>query len=135
MHADLVTPAVFGPVDREIGGGQQLKQVTAVHAEDRDADGDRHVDRIVIGVDRHDAGPVPEPLGDHARLVGVGAGQQDDELLAAEPPHYVRAAHLLAQLGGETAQHLIPREVPIGVVDPLEVVHIAQQQRETLAGP
>jgi hypothetical protein len=60
--------------------------------------------------------------------------QQGDELLPAEPADQVGAAKLLAKLGGQAAQHLVPRQMTVCVVDTLEVVDVGEQQREGLTG-
>ena len=55
------------------------------------------------------------------------AREQHDELLAAEPADQVAVPDLVAQRVGHRLQHLVTGDVPVGVVDPLEVVEIEHQ--------
>ena len=80
------------------------------------------------------AGAAADPLGDLARLGRAGGGEQDDELLAAEPADQVGLADLLAHLGGQRPQHGVAGEVAVGVVDHLEVVDVGEQQRRAARG-
>ena len=107
----------------------------AVLAEHRHPDRDRDPDPRVAGGHAHPAGAGPQPFGDHVGVGVVGAGQQDGELLPAEPAHHVRLTDLLPELGGQRPQHLVPDQVAVVVVDPLEVVDVHKQQRQRGAGP
>ena len=55
---------------------------------------------------------------------------QHDELVAAQPDHHVVVANAGAQPIRRGDQHLVAGIVPEGVVDPLEVVEIQEQQRD-----
>src|SRR5581483_9928347 len=120
VEADLIAALVLGPVQREVGGGQQLEQVAAVLAVDRDADRDRHADPRVASEDAQRAGAAAETLRDRERLGGIRPGQQDGELLTAEPADDVGVADLLPQLGRQAPEHLVAGQVAVGVVHPLE---------------
>ena len=75
-----------------------------------------------------------QALGDGHRD-GVGRVRQHErELLAAEPGGDVGAARARAQQPGELLEHAIARVVPERVVHALEVVEVADQQRERPAG-
>ena len=78
--------------------------------------------------------PAPQPLGDAARLLLPGSGQHGHELLAAEPAQHVAGPHVLAQRAGRRGQQLVPGQMPIGVVDPLEMVDVHEQDRGGPAG-
>jgi len=104
-----------------------------VDAEDGDADGDGDAHDRVRGEHLDDAGAAPDPLGDTAGLLRRGAAKQDRELLAAEPADQIGLTDLLAHLRGERPEHRVAGEVPVGVVDVLEVVHVGEQHRERLA--
>ena len=101
-------------------------------AEDGDADRNRDAHDRVLGEDPDHAGAPPDPLGDTARLFRCGAAEQDRELLAAEPADQVGLADLLAHLRGERPEHRVAGEVPVRVVDILEVIDIGEQYRERL---
>ena len=62
------------------------------------------------------------------------AGQQDQELLAAEAVGELEGAQPLAQLVGDVAQHRVAAVVAVAVVDLLEGVHVAQQHADRLVG-
>src|SRR5690606_29756568 len=91
-EADAVAAGGLGPVEGQVGGGQELQEVLAVGAEKGHAHRDRHRDRALLGRDRQAAHPASQTFRNAARLDGVGAGEEDDELLAAEPAHHVVVA-------------------------------------------
>ena len=59
-------------------------------------------------------------------------GKEDRELLTAVARHRIGAAQHLRDQLRHVSQHLIPRLVTVGVVDPLEVVDVDHQQRERI---
>ena len=68
-----------------------------------------------------------------AVLGAVGQlGQQDQELVAAEPREHPRALDP-AQAAGDPAQQAVAGAVAEGVVDELEVVEVDEQQRDRAA--
>src|SRR6202167_6382500 len=107
---DPVAAGVFGPVQREVGRGQQFEQVTTVAAEDGNADRDRDLDLHLPGADLQHAGTVPKPFRDPACLGGPDVRQQDGELLPPEPAYHVPLADLAPQLGTPTAENPVPAE-------------------------
>ena len=64
----------------------------------------------------------------------VQPGQQDEELLAAEAVHRLEGAHAVAHPAGHLAEHGIPDDVAMAVVDRLEVVDVADDGRDRPAG-
>jgi hypothetical protein len=76
----------------------------------------------------------PLLLGQLSRLREVRAGQQDQELLAAEAVCEVERAQLLAQLVGDLLEHDVAYGVTSRVVDRLEVVEVADDDADGLAG-
>ena len=74
-----------------------------------------------------------DPIGDHARAGRFGAGQQDDELVAAVAPDQVVVAQLAAQRDGDLAQLLVAGLVAAVVVDGLEVVEVDQHAGQRCA--
>ena len=63
-----------------------------------------------------------------------GRGQQDRELVAAEPGDRVALADAFLQALGELHQQQVADVVAERVVDLLEAVEVEQQQRQRLAG-
>ena len=58
----------------------------------------------------------------------MGLGHQQRELLAADPGEGVHGAHDALYDLAQAAQHVVAGQVPVGVVDLLEVVHVEQRQ-------
>ena len=126
-------PAVLlGPVERGVGVAQQLGRGDAGLGQG-DADADRH--GHVVGPGHRLGDLVDQPLGD---LLGVGAGgqclAQDDELVAAHPGRRVAVPDAGEQPLGGLDQHRVAGLVPAAVVHQLEVVEVAEQQRDRAAG-
>ncbi len=71
---------------------------------------------------------VTDPLRPHQRGLPVGLGHQHDELLAAVAGVDVLAATVRAQDAGHAPQDLVTRQVAVGIVVALEVVHIEQHE-------
>ena len=69
------------------------------------------------------------PLQQCVRMRQVGVGQQDRELVAAQPPQPVAGAQLHGDHVGEVAQELVAHRMPEGVVDQLEVIQVHEAQR------
>ena len=67
--------------------------------------------------------------------VAIRFGQQDRELVAAEPREHVGRAAALLQARAQTAQQLVTDTVTEPVVDGLEPVEIDHQHRCVLAEP
>ncbi len=76
-----------------------------------------------------------ERVGHLDRLVEVvEIGQQNGELVAAEPRHRVGGAQAARQAASHLAQHLVPALVAEGVVDLLEAVQVHEQEAQRLGG-
>jgi hypothetical protein len=71
---------------------------------------------------------------DGRRLLGVGAAQEDAELVAPEARDDVALAQRLAQPRADAAQQLVADVVAERVVELLELVEVDHQQRERLLG-
>jgi len=70
-----------------------------------------------------------DPFGDRHRGVAVQAGQQQRELLAAQPREQVGSAHTRPRGVREINQRAVAGGVTEGVVQSFEVVEIHHQQR------
>ena len=78
----------------------------------------------------------PQPLGDLHRVLAAGAGQDHEDLLAADPVDRVAGLQRRPHRVGDVLQDRVAGGVPELVVDALEVVEVAEQEgvREALAG-
>ena len=125
---DPVPALPLGNVQRGVGEPVEPLQRARVVGEASDTDGDR--DRHV-GSRHGDLGyRRPDALGDLEGRGDIGVGQQDRELLPAVAPGEVPGPQHAAQRGADARQDLVPRGMPVLVVDLLEVVEVEQEQRE-----
>ena len=127
---DGVAARLLGVVERTVGQPEQAgKGERPPWRAGRHAEGYRHrqpVDRMIA-----DRGA--QALGQFAAGLGVGVAEQHHELLAAQAVSACRpqlAADPLAHL----AQHAIPGRVAVLVVDRLEVINVADEQRHRPLG-
>src|SRR6266496_6217261 len=75
------------------------------------------------------ADPPPNPLRDLDGTGRVDVGQHRDELLAAEAPDRVVVAQLTGQAAGNLGEDYVAGEMPVFVVDYLEMVQVDDQHR------
>ena len=75
-----------------------------------------------------------QPLGQRLGLVEAGVGQQDGELVAAEPGQHVARPQRGAQPRADLAEQVVAGVVAEAVVDLLEPVEVEQQQRGRAPG-
>ena len=129
------TGAVFRPVHREIRGVHQLlgRVVPAPAERDPDACGDAHLPWRKnerpghLGLD---------PNRDHVSLgVLIEILAEDHELVSGQTRQRVAGPEHLGQSLGDRDQQLVADAVPIGVVDPLEVVQIHEEHRRCRMRP
>ena len=134
---DAVAALDLRPVDGEVGLVDELVRVLAVARERGDAERDRRVDRLARGVDLELAlgDRAPDALGDLERLLRLGLGQQDRELLAAEAGRDVVVAQLLAEDLRDAFEDGVAGEVAIGVVDVAQQVEVGHDQRHRPVEP
>ena len=121
----------LGAVDGEVGLVDERVRVLRVLRIGGDADRDGRADRLARGLDVE--APVgdgaADALGDLERLLRRRLGEQDAELLAAEPRRHVVVAQLGAEDVGDALQHGVAGEVAVGVVDLAEQVEVGHDQR------
>ena len=130
-----VAAQVLGAVHRHVGVDHQVLAVAGVVRVQADAQGQRHEQLAALDRERRahrlDGGTRhPQGVG---RLVQVG--QQQGELVAAQPRQRVAAAHALAQAGGDLLQQGVAGGVAEGVVDVLEAVHVGVHHRHLAVVP
>ena len=75
-----------------------------------------------------------QALGDDAGRRRIGSGEQDHELLAADPVGRLERAQVGAQAVGDVAQDRVADAVAVLVVDRLEVVEVGDDHRDLAAG-
>jgi hypothetical protein len=108
VEADAQT-AVLGRVHRDVGVLQQRLDVVPVHAGQRDADAGVDIQRDAVHLDgrlhgaQRAVGQLP------CGLLVVHGGQQDGELVAAEPGHSVAAADRGPVSLGQRLRCMVPR--------------------------
>ena len=86
------------------------------------------------GWQREGAHLLLDPLEDGGSCGFIRAGQQNGELIPADPREEVTAPRCLAQHLGTGDQRRIPGGVPSSIVQPLELVDIEQQHRQRGSG-
>jgi hypothetical protein len=119
---------VLGHVHGDLGALQQLIGVAAMLGIEGDADACLHVQSQIIEPERLVEGGLQLASNGHGALDGGNGGEQDGELVAAQPGDSVDLAQAAAQAFADLDQQLIAVVVAKGVVDLLEAVQIQQQQ-------
>ena len=105
---DPVAALALGGVERGVGPGEQVRGGDAARRAVGDADAERHrMGERGAGERR------PERLGEDGRAVQVGVGQDQRELLAADPGEEVRRAARGARLARERAQGVVAGRVAV----------------------
>src|SRR6185437_7789034 len=127
------------PVERRVGGRQELGQLTArAGVERRDADGDRDGHALgsagTVRVDGQVGDVRTDPFGDPERVYGSGLRKQHHELLTAEPAGEVIVAKYLGDRGRDLPEHIVAEQVAVRVVDLLEPVKVEQRHGERRPG-
>src|SRR5690349_3487359 len=74
---------------------------------------------------KHVAGAVEDP----ARRLRTEPGEEHDELLAADPGHHMALA-IVAQSMGDGLDHAVANGMAVCVVDPLEMIDVANPEAE-----
>ena len=125
VDSDGVAAVCLGSVERVVGTGDEVVGVDLPRLGDGDADADRHRHPDRAALAHRDA----QALGDLGRLLAAGAGQDDEDLLAADAVDRVAGAQRRAHHVGDVLEDGVAGGVSELVVDPLEVVEVAEQQR------
>src|ERR1035437_6018603 len=131
-HAHPVATGVLGIVEGGVGRRQEFLRRGGVLGVGGapDAHGQRH--RLPAAVDgNHDGlGGGADLLGDHARIGRGGVRHDHDELLAAVAGGEVDAPDAVVERLREGGEHDVADRVALGVVDPLEVVEVDDEDGE-----
>ena len=123
---DAVLAEPLGLVQRGVGRLQQVAQIGAVARPARDPERERQPP--AAQVDGREA--ALEAAADGARVGLRRLGEQQRELLAADPEHAVGRAHAAAQQHAHLAQRVVARDMAARVVELLEVVDVGEHERE-----
>ncbi len=97
------------------------------------SDAHRHGKAVESPVPPRGTHGVDHPPGHGQRRGGVGGGQEDQELLAADTADHVIRAGDRTDQGGQGSEHVIASRVPVALVDRLEVVHVQSQDGKDVA--
>ncbi len=112
-------------VHGEIGRRQDLDVRETVEQRDADTGRDRN---LVFGQHRRLAAQrLHDAVRDHLRLLGVDLGQDDSELVTAQPRQDVRLADPASKRRGDRLEQIVARFVAELVVDGFEMIQIEQQ--------
>ena len=119
----------LGPVERDVRALEQRLERVGVLRGDRDADAG--LDTEPHAVDDHRLAQPDGEVGRHlaCALPAVDVGEQDGELVAAEPGHRDVLARDVGQPLGHLADHHVTDVVTHRVVDLLEVVQVDEHHR------
>ncbi len=129
-QAHAVAPVTLGLIERRVGLGKRRLEHEAARRRGGDAERDRHG----AALDRGRADGLAQLLGDLAGERRAHAGEQHDELLAAEPVDRLERPQRGAQAVGDLLEHGVADGVAVLVVDRLEAVDVADDERDLFAG-
>ncbi len=124
-----IAPALFGAVHRGVGAHRQRVVVVAVARIQGDTERGRDVQLVVFDVVWR--GERLQHLFSHMRRpLGAGAGQDENELVAAEPGDRILVAQDMAQAPGDLDQQFVADAVTERVIDVLETIDVHEDQRQ-----
>jgi hypothetical protein len=122
-QADAVAPAALGRIEGRVGAVEQgLVLEARIGRGGGDAERHRHLQPA------HEllAHPRAQALGDSNGGVGVGVGEEHDELLSADPIDGLEGPQARLQPARHLLEHLVADAVPVLVVDLPEVVEVTE---------
>ena len=124
-------PAAFAAYSPRSAAASSARSLAGPSERDRDADRDRDP----TGDERPQlaSGLTSKSLGCPQRALATGVGQHDAEFLASEPHRDVGVTRQVAQQFAEPDQHLVAEIMAETIVDALEMVQVADKQRDVSA--
>nr|WP_228430773.1 hypothetical protein [Baekduia soli] len=125
VDLDAGAPAL-GHVHRDVGAAHERLDVGAVVGPGRDADAGLDAERDPLDLDGGGELDEQPPRQLHGMVGGVGAPEDDGELVTAQPRDEVLGPDAAAQALGDLAEQQVAVHVPERVVDLLEVVEVEQ---------
>ena len=129
VPAAAIPPGLLGRIHRGVRAADQRGNVLA---RQQLGNAETHGD-LQLAAWRAEAGRLdglPGPLQGANGLVGLGPRQHDRHLLAAVAGDKIALAGRLAQDPRRAAKHFVARLMPVRVVELLEMVDVAEDQRE-----
>nr|AAP22952.1 hypothetical protein 1 [Rhizobium arachis] len=126
-----VPPGFLGVVHRSVGVCHQLALVAGVIRVQGDAQAGADLQLGCIQQERF-ASRRDDPLGHHHRIVGNIDGQHDHELVAAEAGEGILRTQQAADTLRHRHQQAVAQLVPVGIVDRLEAVQVAEHHRHRM---
>ena len=128
-----VAAKLLGAVHRHVGVLEQAFRIVAVVGINRDADRRRHIDLVLLDLERLSDGFL-KLLRDAIEHRGVVEILDDDhELVASEPRQQVGCAQGLRQGGGDAFEQLVADAMSQSVVDVFETVEIDEHYADPSA--
>ncbi len=122
-----VTAQRLGRVQRPVPGGQKRGVVEAMLGEARDPDGGGQLE---LRRRKRLAHPVDQLLGEEEGVMLVGLREDDGELLAPGPRHHIHQPRRVLEQLADPLQCLVARLDALPLVDPLEAVHVDDEQAD-----
>ena len=128
-----VAAKLLGAVHRHVGVLEQAFRIVAVVRINRDTDRRRHVDIVLLDLERRSDGFL-KLLRDAIEHRGIIEILDDDhELVASQPRQQVGFAQGLRQRGGDALEQLVADAMPQSIVDVLETVEIDEHHADPSA--
>ena len=123
--------AILDPVHGLVGRLDQPFGAVRDIGQRGDADRGRQRDAEAVGFEKPvGREPIADALADRHGAVAGGVGQDERELVAAEPGDDVGFARAGANHAGRFHERTAAEQMPVRVVDRLEAVEIDEQQRQ-----
>src|SRR5579859_1124688 len=132
-QAGAVASLILGPIERLVGAHQDLVQRGPVLGIDRYSGREGALHPPLADIDLGGGEIAPPAIDAGQGLIAGGAGQQDQDLLAAGTEDEIALAHPLGQKAPDRLQHAVACLVAVMVVEPLEIIEIGHDHRQLLA--
>ncbi len=130
VDVDTVAALLLGHETRHVGGPHQLIRLDVLSFDMDQPDAGRNPERTPIPNKSELLYDGPQRFG---QVDGAGhgaSGQEDAELIAAQPGQEIAVSEFSLKRGANEAQQFVTRGMTAGVVDNLELVEIEEHQGE-----
>lgn len=124
----LISAARFALIERRVGPRYHVGK-TLAFGKLSDAQGHCDLDVGLFGAHRLGGDAPANPFRNDLRAVELSVGQQDQKLFAAPARHAVRRPRAIHQNFRDTDQNVIASVVAKAIIDRLEMIDIAKQNR------
>ena len=132
LHA--VAALILRGIARDVGGAHDARDRRRIRGDFHDANAHAHRQHATLPDEAVIADRLTQGIGDAQRLLERAIGEQNPELVAAEPGERIARAHARLQHAGDLPQQLIPGGVPAGIVDQFELIEIEIQEHVPAGG-